>query len=187
MKAILLAGATKGEFANFVDPATGAANSWSRSTTQPLDDLFGAGELNVYNSYLTLLGGQAVGDTDSPTSVGSHGWDYQSSITPGTDILYEFEIPTGSIAKELSVILAWNVEVTPSFDDQALANLDLELRDSTGALVDQSISNVGQCRTYLSDGPDCRELYAEGIVEYAPRFWYRLANFYLVRNPVCRF
>ena len=58
-----MAGATKQEFANWTDPATTepTPNPWNRTPTQPLDDMFGAGELNVYNSYLIQLGGQHAG------------------------------------------------------------------------------------------------------------------------------
>lgn len=152
MKAILLAGATKTEFLDFVDPATGLSNPWARTSSQPLDDLFGAGELNVFNSYLSVLGGQYAGNTMTATPVGSHGWDYQASITPGNDVLYEFEIPEGKTAKELSIILAWNVEITGNFNGQSLANLDLALRDSNGALVDSSTSTIDNVEhIYLTD------------------------------------
>ena len=58
IKAMLMAGATKGEFANWIDPTTGLVNPWNRTQTRPLDDVFGAGELNVYNSYLIGIGGK---------------------------------------------------------------------------------------------------------------------------------
>ncbi|NOY28873.1 MAG: PEP-CTERM sorting domain-containing protein [Planctomycetes bacterium] len=144
MKAILLAGATKEEFP-----------SWSRTTTQPLDDTFGAGELNVYNSYLMIEGGQTVGSTDATgamvETVSSSGWDYQT-VNPGGDLFYNFEVPVGSTAEELSILLAWNVEVTdispgPAFTgSESLANLDLALYDSSAGfldtLVDTSTSTV---------------------------------------------
>ncbi len=143
MKAMLLAGATKEEIPG-----------WSRTTTQPLDSHFGAGELNVYNSYLSTLGGQTAGSTDNTgdlvETAPSHGWDYQTA-SPGGDLFYNFEIPTGSTAAELSVILAWNVEVTDAngpggtfSGTESLANLDLALYDSTttfmDTLVDESVS-----------------------------------------------
>ncbi len=155
MKAIVMAGATKQEFASFVEPSTGVPNPWGRTTTQPLDDIFGAGELNVYNSYLMTAGGQTVGSTDatgtSVETVNSHGWDYQT-VSPGSDLFYNFEIPVGSTATELSIIMSWNVEVTdtqpgPQFSgSESLANLDLAFYDSTttflGTLVDESLSTI---------------------------------------------
>jgi hypothetical protein len=155
MRALLLAGATKEEI----------ADGWSHTTAQPLDSHFGAGELNVYNSYLMTLGGQFAGSSSEPASAaGAHGWDYQT-VVPGGDRYYRFEIPVGSTAAELSIVLAWNVEVTdtnsgPYFSGtKSLANLDLALYDSTdsfkGFLLDSSLSTVDNVEhIYLTDlGP----------------------------------
>ena len=159
IRAILLAGATKDEFANYIEGASGTLNPWARTATHPLDDVFGAGELNVFNSYLMTLGGQYQGSTGTPTSVGSHGWDYQPTITPGSDILYDFVVPQGSRAPELSIVLAWNVEVIDTDpdslflpEDQPLANFDLEFVDSFGNTIDESISTSYSLEhIYLTD------------------------------------
>lgn len=154
MKAILLAGATKQEFVNFLDPLTGSLTSWDRTPTRPLDEVFGAGELNIYNSYLIELGGPHAGTETIPTTTaGSYGWDYQdhkSNATVG-DIYYNFEIPTGSTADELSIILAWNAKITDTNPApgtftpvESLQDLDLEFYDSSGSflgsMLDQSVS-----------------------------------------------
>ena len=132
MKAILMAGATKNEFP-----------SWTRSTTQPLDDTFGAGEVNVYNSYLMTQGGRYAGTNSPITAVGSHGWDYQTtSPGMGNELKYKFVIPTGSTAAELSILLTWNVNVNSNFGSQTLANMGLTLTNSLGQTVDQSLSTV---------------------------------------------
>jgi hypothetical protein len=155
MRALLLAGATKEEI----------TGGWSHTTTQPLDSHFGAGELNVYNSYLMTLGGQFSGGFGEPSAaVGKHGWDFQV-VTPGNDRFYNFEVPAGSTATELSVVLAWNVQVTDSnsgstfLGSESLANLDLTLYNSTDAFpglsLDQSLSTVDNVEhLYLTDlGP----------------------------------
>jgi hypothetical protein len=142
MKAILMAGATKDPF-----------SSWSRTSTQPLDTTFGAGQLNVYNSYLMTLGGQYASTPGNPASVGSYGWDYQT-IAPGAgnSLEYVFDIPVGSIANELSIVLAWNVQTQAPFTSQTLANLDMKLFDSFGEVVDQSLSTVDNVEhIYLTD------------------------------------
>jgi hypothetical protein len=145
IKATLLAGATKGEFPG-----------WTRTPTLPLDDTFGAGELNVYNSYLIQLGGRQSASTAQPVgTVGAYGWDYQDrkSDTAVGDLYYNFEVAPGSTASQFSVILAWNVKVTdtnPSESiftpSESLQNLDLRLYDSSasfmGSMIDQSISTV---------------------------------------------
>lgn len=132
MKAILMAGATKTEFP-----------SWTRTTTQPLDDTFGAGELNVFNSYLITLGGQHAGSVGQTTNAGTYGWDYGNAL-PGLSkaIKYQFVVPAGKTAPELSILLAWNVEVSGSFTSQTLANFDMTLTNSLGRIIDQSLSTV---------------------------------------------
>jgi hypothetical protein len=158
MKAILLAGATKQEFATFDDPLVPGVdnNPWDRTPTRPLDDIFGAGELNVYNSYLIQLGGQYAGSQTIPTTiVGSYGWDYQDHKGDAGvgDIYYNFEVPEGSSAEELSIILSWNAKVTDTTPApgtftpiESLQNLNLRFYDSSdafmGSLIDESISTV---------------------------------------------
>lgn len=145
IKATLLAGATKQEFP-----------SWSRTPTQPLDDVYGAGELNIYNSYLLQSGGIQPGRTTQPTApVALNGWDYKDNRTSPTmgDVYYNINVPSGSRLSELSVALTWNLVVTdtdPSATSfatsRSLKNLDLRFYNSTGqflgTLLDQSISTV---------------------------------------------
>ena len=72
IRSIILAGATKEEFAD-----------WDRTTTRPLDDIYGAGELNVYNNYMIMNGGEFEGSTSEPVSaVGDYGYDYREGLNP---------------------------------------------------------------------------------------------------------
>lgn len=171
MKATLLTGATKGEFP-----------LWSRTQTQPLDDKFGAGELNVYNSYLVQLGGKQAASTAAPTAfVGSYGWDYQDRKNDAAvgDLYYNFQIASGSTASQLSFTLAWNAKVIDTNADpntftpaESLQNLDLQLYDSTagfmGTLVDQSISLVDNVEhIYLNSlGPGTYTLKVSGAANW---------------------
>lgn len=133
VKAMLFAGATKQEF--------GAA--WDRTTTRPIDEVFGFGELNIQNSYHILEGGEfnATANANPTNNIGLEGWDY-GDFSAGQALFYDFEIAPGQRLGELSAVLNWNVAITdgnPSasiFDplDQ-LANLDLELFDSSGTFV----------------------------------------------------
>ena len=170
IKATLMAGATKNEFLAWTDPTTGLANPWNRTHTRPLDDVMGAGELNIYNSYLIQLGGQQAASVSAPTTaVGSYGWDYQNRKNDSAvgDLFYNFEIAAGSTAPELSIMLAWNAKITDTNPSEAnfsplqsLQNLDLQLYDSTagfmGTMLDQSISAVDNVehiyRTNLGPG-----------------------------------
>ena len=156
MKAMLMAGATKGEFANWIDPTTGLVNPWNRTQTRPLDDVMGAGELNVYNSYLIGIGGKQSASASQPAAaVGSYGWDYQDRKADNAvgDLFYNFEVAAGSTASDFSILLAWNAKITDNNNDpniftptESLQNLDLQLYDSTagfmGSMLDQSVSTV---------------------------------------------
>ncbi|MCH7751506.1 MAG: hypothetical protein IH898_05055, partial [Planctomycetes bacterium] len=168
MRAILLAGATKDEFIDFVDPGTGLLDPWDRTTSQPLDNILGAGRLNVFNSYLITQGGQFDGSSSeaSPTPVESYGWDYEEELTSVTNRYYEIVIPDGSIALDFSVILTWNVDINPSFNTEDLTDLSLTLTNVTDpnspVVEDQSDSEVdnvehiyigeGQAVEYLTPG-----------------------------------
>ena len=138
IKALLMAGATKDEFPTWSQ--IDAGGEW-----HPLDDTYGAGEVNLYNSYLATLSGRFAGDTLTPTEVGRHGWDYQT-IQPGTEnnLLYDFVIPNGSFAAELSVVLTWNAKINSPFNTgfPIVADLNLELVDSTGTTIDFDINDT---------------------------------------------
>jgi hypothetical protein len=171
MKATLLAGATKGEFP-----------SWSRTQTAPLDDKYGAGELNVYNSYVIQLGGRQSASAAEPTaSIGSYGWDYQDRKADSSvgDLYYNFQVASGSSASDVSIILAWNVNVTDTnpaegvfAPAESLQNLDLQLFNSTAgfmdSLLDQSVSAVDNVEhIYLNSlGPGTYTLKVSGAANW---------------------
>lgn len=142
IRATLLAGATKG-----ADDING---TWSRTTTQPLDQVFGAGELNILNSYNIQQSGEFDGGALTPVSLpGFSGWDYENSLEVNGQRLYEFEVTSGNQLEDFSVVLAWNLNVVDNgfsqffFSPQAqLANLSLELLDSSGTVVDSSVSAI---------------------------------------------
>lgn len=142
MKAILMAGATKDEF----------GTDWQRKPPadpdRPLDDVFGAGELNIYRSYHILAAGrQAANDA---VNVAATGWDYEETDTDGR--FYFFEVPPGQRATEFSAILNWHADVQNGNDgfgfvpEVSLWNMDLALYASNGfsatALLDSSASQV---------------------------------------------
>ena len=137
MKAILLAGATKSEF------QTGSY-TWSRTTTQPLDAIYGAGELNVQHSYHIL----DAGEQSTASTAGDHGWD-QSTLGFGGSAVYTIVLdqPTS----ELSCIIAWNRIINSEswLDGGAfnatVANMSLQLHRVDGGvptLYDSSDSAV---------------------------------------------
>jgi hypothetical protein len=121
IKAVLLAGATKKEFP-----------TWSHSHAQPLDTTYGAGELNIYNSYFIMAGGEQ--EASSSALVNKTGWDFSQSLASGNEKLYFFDVPTMPTLGELSAVLTWNREITPSWPSSTsnLANLDLDLWSASG-------------------------------------------------------
>ncbi|GAB5404209.1 MAG: hypothetical protein Aurels2KO_24400 [Aureliella sp.] len=139
-KAVLLAGATKDEF-----------SGWSNTPTQPLDGTYGAGELNIYNSYHILDGGEFDGGAIEAATldVAARGWDYEANLADAASLYYNFEVTSPSA--EASVILTWNVDISDAggildYDTLNLANLDLRLYDSSssflGSLIGESISTI---------------------------------------------
>ena len=118
IKAILLAGATKVEFPN-----------WSRTVDVPIDTNFGAGELNTYNSYKILMGGETDGQTSMPSMASDPiGWDH-GTIMNGESMNYLIELTEP--ADYLSIVLTWDIDVVdsntgaPFVPQSTLSNLDL--------------------------------------------------------------
>lgn len=123
-------------------------------TDNGLDRRYGAGQLNVYNSYHVIASGEQDSDEDNGGVIsGDSGFDYDpsfggasSSNTTGT---YYFS--TAERVVEFAASLAWNVEIDsggrPRFYRPAiLHNLDLFLYDVSDAanwvLLSQSASAV---------------------------------------------
>jgi len=125
MKAILMAGATKEGF-----PA------WTRTPSQPLDDTFGAGEVNVFHSYKIQRGGQYLGSTLEPVAAaGSYGWDYQTFVQ-NSPLYYDFMVEEGSRAEQFSVLLTWFARVDNLNSGlPTVANLNLALYDSSDGFL----------------------------------------------------
>jgi hypothetical protein len=141
VKALLLAGATKEEI-----------SGWSRTSAQPLDSRYGAGELNLLLSYGILESGQVSPSTSA--LVPETAWSGSSSLAGGTQHTYFFDVPVGSANARFSAALIWHRTVTDgtpsplSWSPSAapLPNLKVELRNASGftpgTLVDESDSAV---------------------------------------------
>jgi len=122
MKAIMMAGATKHEFPN-----------WDRTLTRPLDEVYGAGEAHILNSYHILHAGE-----QNPGSVAATGWSYNNISHPSSLARsYEFSVPADTWAEDFSVVLNWHYSGLGT-----LRNLKLELFSLSGGttLLDQSNS-----------------------------------------------
>jgi hypothetical protein len=139
-KAVLLAGATKSEFAG-----------WSQTSTRPLDSQYGAGELNIYNSYQIQGSGEFDGGADagSTLSVAEYGWDYENLLSASESRFYNIDVTQEVNA---SIVLTWNASISESgmgeldYDTFELADLDLQFYDSSGSflgtLLRESVSKL---------------------------------------------
>jgi len=138
IKSILLAGASK-------DRLLG----WSRaSAAAPYDAVFGAGDVNLLNSYHILAKGQQTPSASIEAS--STGWDHNTTQI-STAKRYFFTVPANSYAASFSAALTWHRTVTRNDVTGAytsvMPNLNLKLYASNGFTVsptpvDQSVSTV---------------------------------------------
>jgi hypothetical protein len=123
-KALLMGGASKAA------PISGWRKGLATPSTDgtvPLDYRYGAGDMNIYNSYHILVAGRQP--AGSGTLVAPTGWDY-STITAGETRYYYFGVPTGQMAQTLSILLTWNRKITapPDLDrDDDVDGDDLEV------------------------------------------------------------
>lgn len=159
LKALLLNGAIK--------PA-----GWTNGATTPLDARYGAGVVNVFNSWSQLTGQKRTFiEATSPSSGTSHppgantsnistltGWDFRS-ITNSTlnDKVnhYYFNLAATNVARyTATATLAWNRALAQN----GINNLDLFLYDtSSGNLIASSVSAVNNVEhLYLPKLPSGR-------------------------------
>ncbi|MCH1552356.1 MAG: hypothetical protein L7R84_02785 [Balneolaceae bacterium] len=129
LKAIILAGADKS-----------FALDWDQTTTRPIDEKYGAGELDIYESYFIQASGQY---DDSANNLEERGWDLKNigNNWSGGSYTYNITVPFGFELRQFSTLLTWNVRVN-NFFNPSLANLALHLRDSSNNLLQTSDSPV---------------------------------------------
>ncbi len=137
VKALLLSGAVKPQ-------------GWTNSTTAPLDHIYGAGILNVYNSYEELTGDRhgpiasGLSKTGHPPLAGGavidaqRGWDYRSIVSDATRAGVNHYRITTSAAGALIATVAWE----KGFGAGGINRLELYVYDSNGNLLGSSISAV---------------------------------------------
>ena len=129
LKAILLAGADKSISAN-----------WDQTPTRPIDDVYGAGELDIFQSYFIQQGGQQI----AGSTIGTHGWNL-SNLGTNSSETYVINISSGFRLRKLSVLATWNRKVKKQgpYFNPTLANMNLVLTaDSDNSNVHSSDSAV---------------------------------------------
>ena len=157
VKSLLMGGATKAG-ANL--PGTW---SWSNSSTQPLDSIHGAGQLDIDTAYDMLVAGEF--NASNSTLAAATGWDFglASSTSPQR---YFFDVDSSLAGGSLTASLNWQRTMSAT-DTQAgpgvsysfsgtLANLDLRLYSasgfSLGSLLAESISTDNNTELIWSQG-----------------------------------
>jgi len=134
IKALLLNGAVK-------------PLGWTHTHTAPLDVNYGAGIVNVYNSYLQLESGEqspsvtsyeALGGNHSALSSGHAdplaGWNFTTfSSSSSQDVYSHYLVPTSSNASSytLTATLVWERPYEDVITTNPINNLDLFLYDTT--------------------------------------------------------
>ena len=153
MHAVLLAGASRdADWSN--NP--GDSGSDRGTTSRPLDEVFGAGLVNVDRSHRILTGYRSIGGTlleDAPEVTGS-GWDWPRVIWNSTK---HWKFTVSSVMQEFSVALAWQRVPSSTFTGYSLMDIDLELF----RLVDGELVSMV--------GPDGLGSYDSGNVRSASR------------------
>ncbi len=129
LKAILLAGAARNaQWSN--QPATGPTDRGV--TARPLDDVFGAGVLNVDRAHRILTGLERDGAAEVPAEPTLDGpaWDFES-MSAGEVLWHRFTLD--ETADEVGILATWNRSVTSTGGSNGVGNLDLELFAADGS------------------------------------------------------
>lgn len=133
IKAILLTSARKDSVAN-----------WDNTTTRPLDDVYGAGELNIYNAFMVMNAGEKASGS---TQHGGLGWSTET-VNANSSKTYFFTIPSGSEPTPFCVGLTWHRIVTDSIIGAnwgslltTLTDLNLKLHNASGTTIGSEITN----------------------------------------------
>ena len=110
-------------------------------TSNGLDRRFGAGQLNIYNSYQIISAGEQNSNEDAPGNsgmIGAVGFDYDPAFggSGGSNSQATYFFSTSADTVRLQASLVWNIEIdggtTFNFDQAATLNdLDLFLFDVT--------------------------------------------------------
>ncbi len=138
IKAALMAGADAGTH-NTAGADISDYRAVDHRTANGLDDRYGAGQLDLFNSYRIIDGGEhdGGGDLGTVSSEGLYGFDHGDLAGTGTA---DYRFTTGGEAAWIKATLAWNLLVDLNASSASLFDLDLFLYDADGALVAQSAS-----------------------------------------------
>ena len=141
IKAVLLAGADRITGNTTGVDIVGYRVAGGDRMANGMDRRYGAGQLNVYNSYRILIAGEQDSAEDGATDgkIGAAGFDHDESFGGMGDSNQQatYRLSTGSTGGHLALSLVWNMDIHGgeflSFDQAAtFYDLDLVLYDVTG-------------------------------------------------------
>ena len=129
LKATLLAGADKSPFSD-----------WDQTTGRPIDEVYGAGQLDVYENYFIQQAGQQAADT----AIAPRGWNL-SNVSSSNSERYDINVPAGFELRNFSALITWNREVSRRLNryTASLADLSLSLDGETvSQSSDSAVDNI---------------------------------------------
>ena len=123
LKSVLLAGAVRNATWTNNPQASGSDRG---ATSRPLDEVFGAGVLNIDRAHRIFTGLEADGSADVPASNTLDGpaWDFESLST--NEVLWH-RFSLSEPAEEIGIALTWHRIVSSNFGSSTFANAELEL------------------------------------------------------------
>ncbi len=138
IKATLMAGADRVTHNSTSADLMAYRGTPANQTDNGLDRRFGAGQLNIRNSYRIIAGGEqgSTEDGNAATTVNARGFDYDPSFggQGGSNATATYPLPVQATPALLTATLAWNLDIAGpagnDFDGTAtLRDMNLELID----------------------------------------------------------
>jgi hypothetical protein len=110
----------------------------SNQTAHGLDSRFGAGQLNIYNSYKIVEAGEQNSAEDGGGAISLSGFDYDGSFgTQGDNDTGTYSFTADSDHQRLCATLAWHLKI----GGPSLPNADATLHDLDLVLIDETAGN----------------------------------------------
>ena len=147
MKSILMAGATHEESWTNNPILSGSDRGM---TSRPLDEIFGAGTINIDRAHMILTGNEQAGSSGvvpETANITGPGWDWEY-VSQGETVYYRFTLT--ETAPEISFVATWHRIVSSTFSSSfSFPDIDLNLwKVENEALIDM----VGQGEDVFASG-----------------------------------
>ena len=111
-------------------------------TTQPIDEMFGVGTVNVDRSWEIMAGGQHDSSTSTTDLVPAPHAGWETWLLGGNQSRY-IKFDVGTLADEVSILLTWHQSPSSGFGSYALADFDLVLWKQQGGKLMSITGDAG--------------------------------------------